>query len=314
VFGREGRGAEAGSERWDWPSLKYLFSVRTKGGGMKNNNHNNTVMAVGDARAAAVSVKEKRQKKTKKQNEKEILLEYYASLEDATPVAPPSPDFIIKPLKFTATAAKNPTQEKLVRILNDKTKKIIFITGPAGTGKTLLATETGIQHWFAGTYKKLVFTRPNIAVDEELGFLPGTLEEKLGPYVRPIYDILYTFLCQREVAALIEEKIIEVAPLGFMRGRTFKNTWIVADEMQNATVSQMKMLLTRIGENSQLVITGDLEQSDIGACNGLQDFLQKWATGGTAAGSFLSHVHFEQNDILREPVVQEILNIYSVAR
>jgi phosphate starvation-inducible PhoH-like protein len=185
-------------------------------------------------------------------------------------------------------------------------QKIIFVTGPAGTGKTVFATEMGIHHILDGTYNKLIFTRPNISVDEELGFLPGTLEEKLGPYMRPIYDILHNFISPKEVLSMMDDKIIEIAPLGFMRGRTFKNTWIVADEMQNATVSQMKMLLTRLGENSQLIITGDLEQSDMHVTNGLTDFLNRWNT----VSKNISHVQFTHGDILREPIVEEILKIY----
>jgi phosphate starvation-inducible PhoH-like protein len=175
----------------------------------------------------------------------------------------------------------------------------------------------GIHHWLTGKHAKLVFTRPNISVDEELGFLPGTMEEKLGPYVRPIYDILGDFFGPKEMAAMMEDKTVEIAPLGFMRGRTFKNTWIVADEMQNATISQMKMLLTRIGENSKLVITGDMEQSDIGNNNGLKDFLGRWKTvekiEGTTRTNNLCHVQFDHADILREVVVQEILDIYNSA-
>ena len=148
-------------------------------------------------------------------------------------------------------------------------------TGPAGTGKTLFATEMGVKHFLLGTYEKLIFTRPSVAVDEDLGYLPGTLEEKMAPWVRPIYDILYNFMTPKEVTAMLEEKIIEISPLGYMRGRTFKNCWIVADEMQNSTISQMKMLMTRLGENSRLAITGDLDQHDRRyEQNGLEDFLE----------------------------------------
>ena len=103
--------------------------------------------------------------------------------------------------------------------------------------------------------EKLIFTRPSVTVDEDLGYLPGSLEEKMAPWVRPIYDILYTFISPKEVTTLIEDKIIEISPLGFMRGRTFKNCWIVADEMQNCTISQMKMLLTRLGEKKRVQIS-----------------------------------------------------------
>ena len=141
-----------------------------------------------------------------------------------------------------------------------------------------------------------------------MGYLPGTLEEKMAPWVRPIYDILYNFISPKEVSYLIEEKIIEISPLGYMRGRTFKNCWIVADEMQNSTVSQMKMLLTRLGENSRLVITGDLDQFDrSGELNGLDDFLNKFK--GKRSSS-ISSFEFQRDDIQREDVVKEVLDIY----
>jgi len=131
----------------------------------------------------------------------------------------------------------------------------------------------------------------------------------MAPWVRPIYDILYNFVTPKEVQSMMEEKQIEIAPLGYMRGRTFKNSWIVADEMQNSTVSQMKMLLTRLGENSRLIITGDLEQYDrINEINGLEDFLNKFK--GKRSSS-ISSFEFDKSDIQREEVVREVLDIYS---
>jgi phosphate starvation-inducible protein PhoH len=206
------------------------------------------------------------------------------------------------------TRPKNRSQEIYTSILRSKTKKIVLATGPAGTGKTLFATEYGIRNFLRGHCEKLIFTRPSVSVDEDLGYLPGTLEEKMAPWIRPIYDILYQFIHPKEVTELLEDKIIEIAPLGYMRGRTFKNSWIVADEMQNATISQMKMLLTRIGDNSKLVITGDLEQPDRdGESNGLEDFLDKFR--GKRSSS-ISSFEFEHEDIQREEVVKEVLEIY----
>ena len=207
------------------------------------------------------------------------------------------------------TQPKNKHQEQYVKLLQQKTKKIIVVSGPAGTGKTLFATENGVRNFIFGQFEKLIFTRPSVSVDEDLGYLPGTLEEKMAPWVRPIYDILYQFFTQREIQQYMEEKQIEIAPLGYMRGRTFKNTWIIADEMQNSTVSQMKMLLTRLGENSRLVITGDLEQYDKpDIINGLEDFLQKFK--GKRSSS-ISSMEFEKSDIQREEVVKEVLDIYA---
>ena len=171
---------------------------------------------------------------------------------------------------------RNQSQSKFLNYLKNKDYRIVLASGPAGTGKTLFGIEHGIRNFILGNVEKLIFTRPVVSVDEDIGYLPGTLEEKMAPWIRPIYDILYNFVSPKEVEHLISEKSIEISPLGFMRGRTFKNCWIVADEMQNSSVSQMKMLLTRIGENSRLIITGDLEQNDRkGEINGLEDFLDK---------------------------------------
>lgn len=206
---------------------------------------------------------------------------------------------------------RNYSQNRLLNCLKNKNQKIVIATGPAGTGKTLFATEQGVRNFLRGDYIKLIFTRPTVSVDEELGFLPGTLEEKMAPWVRPIYDILYNFITVKCASALLEEKIIEICPLGYMRGRTFKNCWIVADEMQNCTVSQMKMLLTRLGENSRLIITGDLEQHDRhGEINGLEDFLNKLK--GRRSDS-ISSVEFDKGDIEREDVVKEVLDIYETS-
>lgn len=207
------------------------------------------------------------------------------------------------------TVPKNVHQDQYYKILQNKNKKIVVVTGPAGTGKTLFATEFGVRHLITGEYEKLVFTRPSVTVDEDIGYLPGTLEDKMAPWVRPIFDILYGFITPKEVQQYVEDKIIEISPLGFMRGRTFKNTWIVADEMQNSSIGQMKMLLTRLGENSRLIITGDLEQFDrIGELNGLDDFLSKFK--GKRSSS-ISSFEFNKEDIQREEVVKEVLDIYS---
>ena len=231
------------------------------------------------------------------------------------------------------TVPKNIHQEMYCKLLKTKSRKIVIANGPAGTGKTLFATEFGVRYFLTDTYEKLIFTRPSVSVDEELGFLPGTLEEKMAPWVRPIYDVLYNFLSPKEVQQLMEEKIIEIAPLGYMRGRTFKNAWIVADEMQNSTVSQMKMLLTRLGENSRLIVTGDLQQFDRSfENNGLDDFLRKLRykeqkedekekanensveeeKEKTEEKTKKSIVSFEflKSDIQREEVVKEVLDIY----
>jgi phosphate starvation-inducible protein PhoH len=260
----------------------------------------------------------RRNRKSKKQNEKEIMNEYYSDFTAREQSITKQRKFYeniqyLSPhekLQFENkfTQPKNESQEIYNNILKQKSKKIVVATGPAGTGKTLFATEYGVKNFLLGTYEKLIFTRPSVSVDEDLGYLPGTLEEKMAPWVRPIYDVLYNFISPKEVTYLMEEKIIEISPLGYMRGRTFKNCWIVADEMQNSTVSQMKMLLTRLGENSRLVITGDLDQYDrANELNGLEDFLQKFR--GKRSSSITSF-EFQRGDIQREEVVKEVLDIY----
>jgi len=259
----------------------------------------------------------KRGRKSKKQNDKEILKEYHTDIENETSIARQRSYYenmqylsINEKKKFDSkfTSPKNPSQEYYNSQLKHKNKKIVVATGPAGTGKTLFATEWGIRNFLLGVYEKLIFTRPSVSVDEDLGYLPGTLEDKMAPWIRPIYDILHMFITPREVVTLMEDKLIEIAPLGYMRGRTFKNCWIVADEMQNSTIAQMKMLMTRLGENSRLIVTGDLDQYDRPTQdNGLEDFLDKFK--GKRSSSITS-IEFQKDDIQREEVVKEVLEIY----
>ena len=259
----------------------------------------------------------KRGRKSKKQNDKEILKEYHTDIENETSIARQRSYYenmqylsINEKKKFDSkfTSPKNPSQEYYNSQLKHKNKKIVVATGPAGTGKTLFATEWGIRNFLLGVYEKLIFTRPSVSVDEDLGYLPGTLEDKMAPWIRPIYDILHMFITPREVVTLMEDKLIEIAPLGYMRGRTFKNCWIVADEMQNSTIAQMKMLMTRLGENSRLIVTGDLDQYDRPSHdNGLEDFLDKFK--GKRSSSITS-IEFQKDDIQREEVVKEVLEIY----
>jgi phosphate starvation-inducible PhoH-like protein len=263
--------------------------------------------------------KKPRSRKPRKQNQKEIMNEYYTDVEKERDNSAAKQRKLYENMQYLSgqekalfeqkfTMPKNFSQERYVGLLKQKSKKIVVATGPAGTGKTMFATEYGVRNFLLGTYEKLIFTRPSVSVDEDLGYLPGTLEEKMAPWVRPIYDILYQFISPKEVTSLMEEKIIEISPLGYMRGRTFKNCWIVADEMQNSTISQMKMLLTRLGENSRLIITGDLEQYDRNnELNGLDDFLNKFR--GKRSSSITSF-EFQRSDIQREDVVKEVLDIY----
>ena len=203
---------------------------------------------------------------------------------------------------------KNLSQETYLLKLNDSQKKILFAIGPAGTGKTMLAVQWAVDQLKFGAAEKIIITRPAVSVDEEHGFLPGDLNEKMAPWTKPIFDVFAENFNAKEIAHMIEEGVIETSPLAYMRGRTFKNAVVIADEMQNATPSQMKMLLTRIGEGSRMVVTGDLAQADRPKANGLLEFCSLYTEGGEHR--MVAMAKFETKDIERHPVVKEILSIY----
>jgi len=203
---------------------------------------------------------------------------------------------------------RNRHQENYILKLLDRQKSIVFAIGPAGTGKTMLAVQTAVKKFKEGEIDKIIVTRPAVSVDEDLGFLPGTLEQKMAPWTRPIFDVLREYFDARQIEGMIEEGIVEIAPLAYMRGRTFKNSYIIADEMQNATPNQMKMLLTRLGEHSEMVVTGDLAQADRLKDNGLIDFISHLESRDN--NKHLDVVHFEQGDIERHDAVKEVLQVY----
>jgi len=204
---------------------------------------------------------------------------------------------------------KNLTQEDYLTLLDDSRKNIIFATGPAGTGKTIIAVLSAIKALKMGLCEKIVVTRPAVSVDEQHGFLPGTLVEKMAPWTRPIFDVFEDYYSPRDIISMIEEGIIEVVPLAYMRGRNFSNCFIVADEMQNATPNQVQMLLTRISTDSKMVVTGDLNQHDRGfENNGLHDFLRRLKD---YQSTYIGTVKFSKADIQRHPAVKEVLSIYN---
>ena len=203
---------------------------------------------------------------------------------------------------------RNANQELYVRKLQDDAKSIILAIGPAGTGKTMLAVQNGIRLFQEGKVDKIIVTRPAVSVDEDLGFLPGTLNEKMGPWTRPIFDVLGEYYQQKDIAKMLEDGTIEISPLAYMRGRTFKNAYIIADECQNTTVNQMKMLLTRLGENSRMVVTGDLAQADRLNDNGLINFCN--LLGGKQGLKHVDIVQFNAKDIERHNAVKEVLALY----
>lgn len=205
---------------------------------------------------------------------------------------------------------KSLNQEDYIDLLTNDSKNVVFATGPAGTGKTWLAMLAGIKAFKEGRVSKIVLTRPAVGVDDEQhGFLPGDINAKMAPWTRPLFDVMAEYYRPQEVARMLEEQVIEISPLAFMRGRTFKDSWIVADEMQNATPGQMKMLLTRLGEGSKIVVTGDTRQADRSDDNnGLLDFKSLVAT--YQQSKYVAGVQFENKDIKRHPAVEEILSIY----
>ena len=203
---------------------------------------------------------------------------------------------------------RNKHQENYLFKLNDDTKNIVFAIGPAGTGKTMLAVQMGVRLFQEGKVDKIIVTRPAVSVDEDLGFLPGTLNEKMAPWTRPIFDVLGEYYPQKDIETMLYEGVIEISPLAYMRGRTFKNAYVIADEMQNATVNQMKMLLTRLGENSKMVVTGDLAQADRLKDNGLINFVERLQSYKKL--NHIDVVQFDTLDIERHEAVKEILEIY----
>jgi len=204
---------------------------------------------------------------------------------------------------------RNFHQDDLLGLIEDKNINIVFAIGPAGTGKTLISTLAGIKLLKQNKINKFVVTRPAVSVDEQHGFLPGTLQEKMAPWTRPIFDVFEDYFSPDQIEYMIDDNKVEIAPLAYMRGRTFKNAYIIADEMQNATDNQMKMLLTRIGEGSKIVVTGDLNQHERGyENNGLKCFMERLRT---SQSDRVKMVHFNNKDIERHPAVAEVLRLYN---
>jgi phosphate starvation-inducible PhoH-like protein len=203
---------------------------------------------------------------------------------------------------------KNLSQENYLLKLNDPQKMIVFATGPAGTGKTMLAVQWAIDQLKYGDATKIIVTRPAVSVDEEHGFLPGDLNEKMAPWTRPIFDVFAENYNAKEIETMVTEGVIETSPLAYMRGRTFKNAVVIADEMQNTTPSQMKMLLTRLGQGSKMVVTGDLQQADRPSNNGLLEFLKLY--NNFENHRYVDICHFTVGDVERHEAVKEVLAIY----
>ena len=217
---------------------------------------------------------------------------------------------------FSGGKVEIKTRKKLIEPRTDAQRAYVkslfanemaFGIGPAGTGKTYLAVAVGVNMLITGQVDKIILSRPAVEAGERLGFLPGTQEDKVDPYMQPLYDALNDFLPGKQLGKMREEKTVEIAPLAFMRGRTLSNAFVVLDEAQNATTMQMKMFLTRLGEGSRMVITGDRTQIDLprGVPSGLAD-----------AERLLGHVegisfnYFSAKDVVRHPLVAKIIDAY----
>jgi phosphate starvation-inducible PhoH-like protein len=197
------------------------------------------------------------------------------------------------------------TQRKYMDLLSSSVP-IIVGTGPAGTGKTLLACHAASKSLIQGQVQRIILTRPAVSVDEQHGFLPGNLQKKMEPWTRPMFDALYRHFTPKKVNDMVYDQQIEICPLAYMRGRTFDKAWVIGDEMQNSTPSQMKMFLTRIGEGSKMAVIGDPDQHDRGfEENGLLDLVTKLNESEN-----MKHVLFTEDDVIRSEVIKEILRMY----
>lgn len=201
---------------------------------------------------------------------------------------------------------RSKNQEELIKLLEKD--ELVFALGPAGTGKTYIAVAMGVSMLMSGRIDKLIISRPAIEAGEKLGFLPGDLKEKVDPYLRPIYDALHDMFHESHIEKLVNSGSIEIAPLAFMRGRTLSNAFIILDEAQNTTILQMKMFLTRLGEGSRMVVTGDVTQIDLPMENqsGLVDAMKRFHDIES-----ISFMEFGAEDVVRHPLVGRIVKAYA---
>jgi len=208
-------------------------------------------------------------------------------------------------LRRKRVAARSAAQTRYIEAMRNS--DMVFALGPAGTGKTYLAVCAAVEMFTAGKVDRIILSRPAVEAGERLGFLPGDMQEKIDPYLRPLFDALNDTLPAEQVTRRLASGDFEVAPLAFMRGRTLTNAFVILDEAQNTTPTQMKMFLTRLGENSRMVVTGDLSQIDLppGARPGLRDAVE------TLAGvSGIEIIQFDSSDVVRPPLVARIIRAY----
>ena len=205
---------------------------------------------------------------------------------------------------------KSQNQEKYIMALLDDETDIVVVSGPAGTGKTYLGMLAALKAMREGVCEHIILTRPAVGVDDEKhGFLPGDLNAKMEPWTRPLLDVLKEYYSVKEITQMLDEQIVEIAPLAFCRGRNFKNSYIILDEAQNATPSQLKMIMTRIGVGSKLIITGDIEQADRKhSQNGLMDLIDRL---GHYQVPGLTSCKFDVRDVQRHKIIEHVLKLYS---
>ena len=216
-----------------------------------------------------------------------------------------SAEEIVTTYRGKKIVAKTPTQRKYIQAIREN--DIVFGVGPAGTGKTYLAVAAAVAHFKKGKINRVILTRPAVEAGEKLGFLPGTLQEKIDPYLKPLYDALFEMIEPEKVNSFLERNIFEIAPLAYMRGRTLNDAFIILDEAQNTTREQMKMFLTRLGFGSKVVITGDITQIDLPSKekSGLVEALK--ILRGIKG---IEIVEFSREDVVRHRLVQEIIRAY----
>ena len=216
-------------------------------------------------------------------------------------------DSIFLPAKGRVIVPRSPAQKVYLELMRQN--DVVFSIGPAGTGKSYLAVATAVALLMRKEFSRIVLARPAVEAGEKLGFLPGTMEEKVNPYLRPLYDALYDMLDVERVEELIDEDVIEIAPLAFMRGRTLHRSFIILDEAQNASYQQMKMCLTRLGADSRMVITGDVTQTDLPE-NQRSGLLEAWRILNRTPG--IAFHRFTEADVVRHPLVGDIVRAYEI--
>ena len=226
---------------------------------------------------------------------------------------------VAKTSTYTLKRPLTPNQEKYCQYLDDETIPLVIGIGKAGSGKTLLASNKAINAFYNKQVSKILITRPAVYLDEEHGFLPGKIEDKMRPWLQPIFSYFLEYYTSDTLNALVKEQLIEICPLAYIRGRTFDDAFIIADEMQNTTPNQMKTFLTRIGQNTKTVVTGDLEQCDMKEMNGLRQFLDQMTvynriaqvTQYGGAEDSIKVVEFTEEDVQRSEIVKTVLSIYA---